>query len=306
MSIRKGKSISFEEMECLITPSEVSVNGGYTEVDVLALVAFKNHPFSVTDDEQMDDLVESIKEQGVVTPIIIRPEHREYGNKYEIISGHRRVHAAKRIGLRTIPAIVKDVDDDLATIMMVDANVQREEILLSEKVKALGMRYEAMKKQGQRKDLTSSKNETKLRADEELGELIGESRANIQRYLRLAKLISPLLAMLDAKKLSIATGVELSFFSEEIQSWLFSYIRTRGMLRQEQLVELRQYRNGRRLSQEKLFNILEQSKATPAKSRKITIYGNRLDLYFPSYLSKAEIERVIFKLLDDWKRKRRE
>ena len=145
------KLTSYEELfsstqEDLAVSSETQV----VEIPIEELHEFKNHPFKVLDDEKMDETIASVREKGILEPIKVR---RRPEGGYEIISGHRRVHAAKRIGLRTIPAIVKDVDDDLATIMMVDANVQREEILLSEKVKALGMRYEAMKKQGQRKQM---------------------------------------------------------------------------------------------------------------------------------------------------------
>lgn len=137
MATRKGPSIPIEDIDSLLMVPDIQDNGGFTEVDILALIEFKNHPYKVIDDERMDELAESIKQNGVMTPIIVRPEHRDYGNKYEIISGHRRVHAAKRVGLRMIPAIVKDNDDDQATIMMVDANVQREHVLPSEKAFAL-------------------------------------------------------------------------------------------------------------------------------------------------------------------------
>ena len=307
MATRKGPSIPIEDIDSLLMVPEVQENGGYTEVDVLALVEFKNHPFKVLDDERMDELVDSIKERGIMTPIIVRPEHRDYGSKYEIISGHRRVHAAKRIGIRMIPAIVKDVDDDQATIMMVDANVQRELVLPSEKAFALKMKLDAIKHQGVKRNITSTHDGGKSVRTPEASDLVGKdegiSGTSVQRYVRLTYLIPAFLSLVDAKKLSIASAVELSYFSEKVQTWLAVYIRSKGILKPEQLVELRQYRDDRTLTEEKLYELLDKARATPAPKRKVVIYGNRLDKYFPAYLSQTEIERIIFKLLDNWKKK---
>ena len=198
MANRPGQKIKMTSIdELLCVPS----TEGTTDIEVEAIYPFENHPFKVLDDDKMDELVESIKANGILTPVIVRPDDE---GTYEMISGHRRLHAAKRAGLHKVPAIVKEVTDDEATIMMVDANVQREEILPSEKAFAYKMRYDAMRRQGARTDLTSSQNGTKskrptssqnetksgLRADEELAALMGESRNQIQRYLRLTELIA--------------------------------------------------------------------------------------------------------------------
>ena len=177
----------------------------------------------------MQDLVESVRENGVITPVLIRPAEN---NQYEMISGHRRMHAAELAGLSTIPAIVRDMTDDEAVIAMVDANIQREELLPSEKAFAYKMKLSAMKRQaGRTGKNNSSQNGTNLRSDQVLAEEIGVSRNQIQRYIRLTELIPELLNLLDEKKLQFTVGVDISYIDKEIQKWIYEYIRDNGFIK---------------------------------------------------------------------------
>ena len=178
MKTRSGEKIKLTSVEELLgVPNEEVA----TEIDLVQIRGFKNHPFKVLDDEKMQDLVDSIKENGILTPVLVRP----IGNdQYEMISGHRRMHVASLLKMTMIPAIIREMDDEEAVLKMVDSNIQREELLPSEKAFAYKMKLEAMKRQGKRTDLTLSQNETKLRSDIQLSKEVGESRAQIQRYIR--------------------------------------------------------------------------------------------------------------------------
>ena len=200
------------------------------EIEISRIHAFKDHPFKVLDDEKMADLVESVKTYGVLTPVLLRSDGE---NGYEMISGHRRMHAAVRAGLETIPAIVRDLSDDDAVIAMVDANIQREELLPSEKAFAYRMKLEAMKRQGVRNDLTLCQNGTKYRTDVVIAEQVGESARNVQRYIRLTELIPELLDMVDAVWCSDITYIwtfegfvyltsVMDLYSRKIISWVLS------------------------------------------------------------------------------------
>lgn len=250
MGQRVGQKIKMTSLDELLCVLEVS---GTTDIQVEAIYPFENHPFKVVDDEKMDELVDSIKANGVLTPVIVRPDDE---GTYEMISGHRRLHAAKRAGLKKIPAIVKQVTDDEATIMMVDANVQREEILPSEKAFAYKMRYEAMRRQGARADLTSSLVGTKLRADEQLAKDVGESRNQVQRMMRLTEVIPELLDMVDIKKLALYTAVEISYLPINVQKWVHIYIKENGMLQTTDVAALRRNEDIEKLTQDKLIKFL--------------------------------------------------
>lgn len=184
------------------------------EIEIRKIHSFAEHPFKVTDDEKMEELVASIRENGVLVPVLLRPD--DCGG-YEMVSGHRRMHASMLAGFDTIPAIIREMTNDEAVIAMVDANIQREELLPSEKAFAYKMKLSAMKRQGIRSDLTLSQNETKLRSDEELSKQVGESRAQIQRFIRLTELIPDLLEMVDSKKLNFTTAVDISYLDKKIQ-----------------------------------------------------------------------------------------
>ena len=198
-----------------------SYMGRVEKIDLSKIQEFKNHPFKVKDDEQMESLVESIKENGVLNPIIVRQIE---DGKFEIISGHRRKRAVELANFKEIPCIVRDLTDEEATILMVDSNLQREEILPSEKAYAYKMKMEAMKRQGERTDLTSTPLVEKLRTNEKIGEETGESREQIRRYIRLTKLIPELLQMVDDKKIAFRPAVEISYLTEKEQSILLDII----------------------------------------------------------------------------------
>ena len=310
MASRAGQKIKLTSIDELLCVPETE---GTVDIDVRAIYPFENHPFRVVDDEKMEELVESIKANGILTPVLVRPDDE---GTYEMISGHRRLHAAKKAGLLKIPAIVKEMTNDDAVIAMVDANVQREEILPSEKAFAYRMKLEAIKRQGARNDLTSPLNGGKLKENEEItspqkerkleaadivGKSMGVSGTQIQRYIRLTELIPKLLDMVDEKRLALSVAVELSYMNKNVQQWIYEFIRENGMIKQEQLMELRKYRDDKNMTQEQLINILIESVSTVPVSKKITLNERKLHKFFPTYYSKAEMERVIFGLLEQWK-----
>ena len=304
---RPGQKITMTSIDELLCVPETE---GTMDIDVKAIYPFENHPFKVVDDEKMEELVESIKTSGVLTPVLVRPDDE---GTYEMISGHRRLHAAKRAGLRKIPAIVKELTNDEATIAMVDANVQREEVLPSEKAFAFRMKLEAIKRQGTRRELTSPQNGgrldddpsinkgRRLEAADIIGQSVGASGTQVQRLVRLTELIPRLLQMVDKKRLAVSVGVELSFLNKDMQQWVYEYIKENGMIRQVQLMVLRNYREDNTMTQEMLIEVLNGCISTLSASKKITLTERKLKKYFPAYYSKAEMERVITSLLEQWK-----
>ena len=267
------------------------------EIEISKIHAFKNHPFKVLDDEKMQDLVDSVKLSGVLTPVLLRVDQNE---EYEMISGHRRLHAAKLAGLTTIPAIVRELSDDDAVIAMVDANIQREELLPSEKAFAYKMKLEAMKRQGNRTDLTLSQNETKLRSDEVLSKQVGESRAQVQRYIRLTELIPDLLDLVDAKKLNFTIAVDISYIDKEIQKWIYEYIRDTGFIKQNQISALREQLKVGSVNQVGMLTIFNKCMMVKNAPRTITFSEKKLTKYFPDTYTAEDMERVIESLLEKW------
>ena len=267
------------------------------EIEISKIHAFKNHPFKVLDDEKMQDLVGSVKLSGVLTPVLLRVDQNE---EYEMISGHRRLHAAKLAGLTTIPAIVRELSDDDAVIAMVDANIQREELLPSEKAFAYRMKLEAMKRQGNRTDLTLSQNETKLRSDEVLSKQVGESRAQVQRYIRLTELIPDLLDLVDAKKLNFTIAVDISYIDKEIQKWIYEYIRDTGFIKQNQISALREQLKVGSINQVGMLTIFNKCMMVKNAPRTITFSEKKLTKYFPDTYTAEDMERVIESLLEKW------
>ena len=252
------------------------------------LHTFQGHPFRVLDDEKMEETTESISKYGVLVPGIVRP--RTEGG-YEIIAGHRRKRGSEKAGLDTMPVIVRNYTDDEATIIMVDSNIQREDILPSEKAKAYAMKYEAMKHQG-------SKGGSTL---DEVGEAAGESGKTVQRYVWLARLIDELLDMVDKKKIGIAQGVDISFLSEEAQQWVAVILEETGAaVNASQSAKLKEYGKKGGLTLEMVRLILEQEKP---KERKVTIKSDKINKYFPEEYSNDDIESVIIRLLEEWKGK---
>ena len=274
------------------------------DIEIYKITGFADHPFKVLDDEKMQELVESIKANGVLSPVLIRPKGND---TYEMISGHRRLHAAKLAGLTAIPAIIRELTDDEAVIAMVDANIQREELLPSEKAFAYKMKLGAMNRQGDRNDLTSSQIGTKLRrSDQLLAEQSGESKNTIHRYIRLTELIPDLLDYVDQKRIQFTVAVDISYIDAEIQKWLYEYIKENGTVKAKQISLLREACSSGPMTQSKMISILNESQPGRLPSSKNIISEKKLREYFPPEYSVADIRSVIFELLEGWKNGREE
>ena len=271
------------------------------EIPLSQLHPFKYHPFKVRDDEEMQKTVESIRELGVLTPAICRADGK---GGYEILSGHRRHHASEIAGLETLPCIVKDLDDDAATILMVDSNLQREEILPSERAFAYKMKLDAMKHQGAKRELETSRQvDGKLEAANIMAEEIGESGRQIQRYIRLTNLIPELLDMVDEKIIGLNTGVTLSFLDDKQQKDLLSamdYAQAVPSLEQAQRIKKLAQTN--EITQEGMNIILSEEKKTEVD--RVTLKHDTLKKYFPKSYTPKQMEDTIIKLLDQWQKKR--
>lgn len=266
------------------------------------LKPFEEQPFKVQMDGSMDELAESIKDNGVVSPIIARP-HKDGG--YEILSGHRRVAACKIAGKEDVPVIVKNLDDDMAVILLVDSNLQRENILPSERAYAYKIKLEAMKRSaGRPSKENASQFGTKLRSDEILAKQVGASRNQIQRYVRLTELIDPLLDIVDSRKLPLNAAVELSYLGSKAQADVVKVIEKHEMVPSiEQAAKMRKFSQEGRLSYDVIDSIMLEQK--PEKIR-VTLKEDRLREYFPESYSKKQMEDTILKLLKNWARKRKE
>ena len=270
------------------------------QIPIDELHPFTNHPFKVVDDDAMTRTVESIKLLGITNPLIARP--RPEGG-YEIISGHRRQHAAQLAGLDTLPVIVRQMNDDAAVLLMVDSNLQRESVLPSEKAFAYKMKLEALKNQGARSDLTSSQVGTKLRADEKVAKDSGDSRNQVQRYIRLTNLIPELLDMVDEKKISFNPAVELSYLDEKQQrDFLEAMDGTQNAPSVSQAIQLKKMAQSGEFTYEKAFDILGQEKKSEQDT--VTIKNDILRKYFPRSYTPRQMEEKIIQLLDAWQKKR--
>lgn len=285
-SAAKVKLNSFDDLfgnnEMQTAGTEQIINAPLAE-----LHDFKNHPFRVVDDEKMEETTESIRQYGVLVPGIARPRA---GGGYELIAGHRRKHGSQRAGKSEMPVIVRNYSDDEATIIMVDSNIQREDILPSEKAKAYQMKYEAMKHQGKK----SGKNTL-----DEVGEAAGENAKKVQRYIWLARLSDELLDMVDTKKLGFSQGVDISFLSEEAQQWVEVIIEEqRCSVSTVQSGRLKEYGKSGELTLAMVRLILTEEKP---KERKFTMKSDKIGRYFSDSYSNEEIEDIILSLLDKWK-----
>ena len=273
------------------------------QIPIDDLHPFTNHPFKVLDDEAMTRTVESIAQYGVLAPLIARP--CPDGDGYEIISGHRRQYAAKLAGLDTLPVIVRNMDDNAAALLMVDSNLQREHILPSERAFAYKMKLEALKNQGARSDLTSSQIGTKLRADERVAQDSGESRNQIQRFIRLTNLIPELLDMVDEKKISFNPAVELSYLDESQQrDFLEAMDGTQNAPSVSQAQQLKKMAQCGEFTYDKAFDILGQEKKSEQDT--VTIKNDILRKYFPRSYTPRQMEEKIIQLLDAWQQQRQQ
>ena len=302
MKSRSGEKIKLTSIDELLgVVNEESA----MEIDISKIHAFKDHPFKVLDDEKMTDLVESVKAKGVLTPVLLRSDGED---GYEMISGHRRMHAAVIAGLATIPAIVRELSDDDAVIAMVDANIQREELLPSEKAFAYRMKLDAMKHQGYRTDITSGQNGQKSKgvvSRDILAEQVGESTRNVQRYIRLTELIPELLDMVDVKKLNFTIAVDISYIDKEMQKWIYEYIRDTGFIKPKQITALRKQLEEGSVNQGFMISIFNSCIAVKAPERKVVLSGKKLTKYFPEDYSETDMEKVIEALLEQWKREQK-
>ena len=259
------------------------------------LYPFPDNPFHVAEDETLSELAESIKEFGIVTPIITRP--KEDGNGYEIIAGQRRVRASELAGINTVPAFVLPLDRDRAIITLVDSNLQRENILPSERAFAYKMKSEAMKRQGFRTDLTSSQVVTKLRTDDKVAQGFGVGRMTVQRFIRLTELIPPILQMVDEGKIALTPAVELSFLKKDEQENLFATMESEEATPSlSQAQRMKQLSQSGRLDMDTIFAIMTEEKGNQKETLKINT--SKLKKYFPKNTTPKQMEETIIKLLE--------
>lgn len=300
---KKGENISLTSYDDLFETDENRAESQLERVQnipVRELIPFKNHPFKVLDDEAMLRTTESIAEYGVLTPLIARPLDN---GGYEIISGHRRAHAAELAGLSEVPVLVRDMDDDAATVLMVDSNLQRENILPSERAFAYKMKLEAMKHQGARSDLTSSQVGTKLRTDQVMAKELGESRNQIQRYIRLTNLVPDLLDLVDCKQISFNPAVELSYLSPEEQETFLQ-----AMDEVQAAPSLSQAQRLKKLAQEGNFTMDAareiMNEVKKGDLERVTFRNEQLRRFFPRSYTAQQMQDTIIKLLDQWQKKK--
>ncbi len=305
---KKGANISLNSYDDIFRTEEDRRDTGehVIMVDLEKIHPSKNHPFKVVDDEEMQKTADSIRQYGVLVPAIVRPLEN---GEYEMISGHRRRYASMLAGKETMPVIVREMDDDTATILMVDSNLQRENILPSERAKAYQMKMEALKHQGERKDLqqgtteTSRQVGTKLRADEQVAADTGESARQVQRYVRLNSLIPELLDMVDDKKLAFNPAVELSYLKpEEQQEFLQAMDEAQTTPSLSQAQRMKKASQEGKCSPDMIREVMEEQKKNPME--RVVFDTGELRKYFPKSYTPKQMQQQILKLLDQWTKKR--
>ena len=297
MASKMSERLNFKSVEELLG---VVNEEAAMDIEIYKISGFKGHPFKVVDDEKMQELVESIKVNGVLSPVLIRPTGMD---TYEMISGHRRLHAAQLAGLTAIPSIIREMTDDEAVIAMVDANIQREELLPSEKGYAFKMKLEAIKHQGERADLTCAQNGYKcdgMKSRDIVAESAGVSKNQVSRYIRLTELIPELLEYVDLKRIPVTSAVEISYLDQEIQKWLFEYIRNNGLVKPKQIALLREACKTGIMTEGKLIAILNDSQPGRTPSTKNLISEKKLRKYFPADYTEEDMRSVIVELLEQW------
>ena len=303
-----AKNISLTSLDDLFSTEEErskDVVGSIVNIPLSQLHDFPNHPFKVRDDEKMQETVESVKAYGVLVPAIVR---QRPDGEYEIVAGHRRKRASELAGLNELPAIVRDLDDDAATIIMVDSNLQRENILPSERARAYKMKLEAIKRQGARTDLTSrqlgEKSEKPNWSVSQVAKDAGDSERQVQRYIRLTELQPELQEMVDSGKMAMTPAVELSYLKPKEQELLLETIESeQAMPSLSQAQRIKKLSQSGDLNEDSILGIMAEQKK-PELSSNITLSGDKLKKYFPKSYTPAQIENTIFKLLDSWLRKR--
>ena len=298
-----ARNIELKSVDDLFATEEIREDAQREKVQNIPLGElhpFKNHPFKVKDDAAMQDTVDSVREYGVLVPAIARPDP---SGGYELIAGHRRHHASELAGKETMPVIIRDLDDDAATIIMVDSNLQREELLPSERAFAYKMKLEAIRHQGKRQELTSSQVGMKLQALDIVGQQAGDSRNQVHRFIRLTELIPTLLDMVDERKIAFNPAVELSYLKKEEQTLLLE-----AMDSEQATPSLSQAQRLKKFSQQKMLS-LDVMRAVMSEEKKtdldrVTLKNETLRKYFPKSYTPKQMEDTIIKLLEGWCKKR--
>ena len=275
-----------------------------TNISINKLHEFRDHPYQVLDNEEMNSLIESVQQQGIMTPLIVRPLENTT-DEYEIISGHRRYRAAQKAGLAEVPAFIRPVSRDEAAIMVVDSNLHREHILPSEKAYAYKLKLEAMSRQGYRSDLTSNQVGRRLETADIIAEQSDESKTQIRRYIRLTKLIPDILKMVDEQRIAFSVGVELSYLTENEQQDLFEAIELEDKTPSlSQAIQMKKLSQAGKLDSDTISKIISEEK--PNQREKISFQIEKLTKFFPKSYTPRDIERKIIKLIeDDYRRRQR-
>ncbi len=277
--------------EILLDQNQERRKAGITQIPIERLHSFENHPFKVLDDEKMDELVESILENGILSPIVVRPVY----DGYELISGHRRTHAAKKAGLTSVPAVIRELNDEEATILMVDANIQREFQYPSERAKSLKMKMDAIAKLHKWGELQGNRNRELVGGESNL------SGRTVQRYLALNALIPDLLDFVDEKRIPMGIALEICSFNADVQDWLYEFVALGGTLTSALIQRLKAVNETEGLTRDVTEYILNESNYKK-KARKLVLSEKKLDRFFPPHYEMGDIEEVVMKLLEQWKR----
>ncbi len=296
MKTRAGQKIRLTSVEELLG---VTNEESAMDLEIAKIRPFKDHPFKVLDDEKMQDLIESIRINGILSPVLVRP----IGNDtYEMVSGHRRMHAAMMLGMDTVPAIIREMTDDEAVVKMVDANIQREELLPSEKAFAYKMKMDAMRRQAGRPSKDNSRQFVgNFETADVVGKENGESGRQVQRFIRLTELIPELLDYVDQKRIQFTVAVEISYIDQEVQKWLFEYIKDNGAVKLNQITLLRAQLQTGAITQAKMIMLLNDSQPGKAPSSKLTFTEKKLREYFPATYTTTDMRNIIEDLLKEWK-----
>ena len=275
-----------------------------TNISINKLHEFRDHPYQVLDNDEMNSLIESVQQQGIMTPLIVRPLEGTT-DEYEIISGHRRFRAAQKVGLLEVPAFIRPVSRDEAAIMLVDSNLHREHILPSEKAYAYKLKLEAMSRQGYRSDLTSNQVDRRLETADIIAEQSNESKTQIRRYIRLTKLIPDILKMVDEQRIAFSVGVELSYLTENEQQDLFEAIELEDKTPSlSQAIQMKKLSQAGKLDSDTISKIISEEK--PNQREKISFQLDELSKYFPKKFTPQDIYKRLLKLAqDDYRRRRR-
>lgn len=296
MKTRAGQKIRLTSVEELLG---VANEESAMDLEIAKIRPFKDHPFKVLDDEKMHDLIESIRINGILSPVLVRP----IGNDtYEMVSGHRRMHAAMMLGMDTVPAIIREMTDDEAVVKMVDANIQREELLPSEKAFAYKMKMDAMRRQAGRPSKDNSRQFVgNFETADVVGKENGESGRQVQRFIRLTELIPELLDYVDQKRIQFTVAVEISYIDQEVQKWLLEYIKDNGAVKLNQITLLRAQLQTGAITQAKMIMLLNDSQPGKAPSSKLTFTEKKLREYFPATYTTTDMRNIIEDLLKEWK-----